>query len=463
MRPGRIHAFSGRRWRSTLLILLGLLSATSAAASGFYIPGHGVRSMGRGGAAVVGVWDLNALWYNPALLAGIEGHQFLLDVNVTHQSVRFERAPRTLDNGEQVVFDAVDNASPPLPIPQIGYATELLEDRLFLGVGLFAPNGAGIRYPEAGSQRYTAIDNAESFLLTSEVALSVRVTDWLWLGAGLQNLMMRYRIVATAAGYPGVIGDPEDRDMDTLLDVDFQSYFNPSGIFGLWVDTQMGLQVGASVQLPVSIYDEEGTFRQRFPAHPLFDDATLEGDSIASGLDLPLIVRAGLRFAQPRWDIELDMVWERWSSSQEVVLSPQELIVHGIPGVGSVAVGEFLMPRNQRDTWSLRLGGDWETLENRLTLRAGFLWEQGAVPAQTVSVLLADATKYGLSLGATVVVAEGVELDVGYSHLFYESVNVSDSLIRQLNPSNPEGGIVVGNGRYEMSANLGGVGVRVGW
>ncbi|MFB6352300.1 MAG: hypothetical protein ABEN55_19115, partial [Bradymonadaceae bacterium] len=76
--------------------LLATLAPASAEASGFYLPGRGVRPVGRAGAYVASSGgDLNAIWYNPANLAALEKTQLTLDASMLGTFSSFKRAPRT--------------------------------------------------------------------------------------------------------------------------------------------------------------------------------------------------------------------------------------------------------------------------------------------------------------------------------------------------------------------------------
>ena len=85
--------------------LLSVLVVSDAYAAGFFLPGRGVKPLGRGGAYVASSGqDLNALWYNPANLAGMEELQLTIDLSLIELGMEFTRAPRTTDNGDTVTF-----------------------------------------------------------------------------------------------------------------------------------------------------------------------------------------------------------------------------------------------------------------------------------------------------------------------------------------------------------------------
>jgi long-subunit fatty acid transport protein len=74
--------------------------------------------------------------------------------------------------------------------------------------------------------------------------------------------------------------------------------------------------------------------------------------------------------------------------------------------------------------------------------------------------LQVDADKLGLSLGASLEVGGGVAVDLSYTHLFYGQTTVTDSIVRQTNATDPENTTTVGNGRYTISAQAIGLGLR---
>ena len=452
-----------RRALMGLLALVGVSLAADANAWGFYTPPHGVRGLGRGGAMVASESDLNALWYNPALLAGIEGTHVLVDVGLSASSASFARAPRLLPNGELRFYEEVDNEASALLAPQLGIASDFGLDGWVFAFGAFAPNGAVGNYPEDGPQRYTLVDSEGSVLVTLELAAAWQVNDWLRVGLGLQNSIIALRLINVESGFPGTIGDPEDPDFDILLQSELSSAFVPSANMGLWAKAPGGVEFGLGLQLPMAIKDDDARVKTRLPTSPLFDDAVVKGETVAAELDLPMILRGGVRYAQPLWDVELDVVVEFWSIHDTIKTTPKDIDIEGIPGIGTISVGPLNVERNFQDALSVRLGGDYQVVPGVVTVRAGGLFEQSAIPTKTLSVLQIDMDKVALGIGASFAVSPAVTLDVGYAHLFYLGAEVTDSEIIQLNPTNPEGSIVVGNGTYSATADLLGVGMRLGF
>lgn len=443
------------------LVLLLFGAEVAHAGGGLFNPPHGVRTMGRAGAAVAGESDLNALWYNPALLAGLPdgGHEILVDANLVRQGVRFHRAPRTFENGRTQFYRPVDNEALPIPVPQIAYSSDFGLESLHFAVGMYGPNGANSTYPEDGPQRYVIVDTTGSLIFNQQLAVAWEPVEWLRVGAGLVNYTFILKRALVLSAYPGFVGDPEDEEFDALLVSEAQVPFNPTGILGIWAAIPGGIEVGASFLFARTVRDDSTKVEQRLPSHPLFDDAQVHGNTVSADFGLPAFFRAGARIVRPRWDLELDFVYEVHSGFEKIGTTPDDITVSGIPGIGTVPVGSLDVPRNFVDTISFRLGGDYTLLEKELVVRGGLLYESSAIPSETLSVLQVDADKIGVSLGASWHVTEAVTLDFGYTHLFFFDRTVNDSIMEQLNPTNPEGAIIVGNGSYEVSVDMLGVGL----
>jgi long-chain fatty acid transport protein len=448
----------------TGIVFTGIIFALYSSlvhASGFFTPAHGVRIQGRGGAGVLSAIDINAMWYNPALLAGLGQFHLTVDLTLLDQDVTFERAPRTLENGTQLRYPKVDNIASPLTVPQLGVASNLGTKRFVFALGSWAPNGATARYPEDGPQRYTIVDTEGSFALAIGFSVGWRATDWLWIGAGFQNHFVRIRLVNVITAWPGFTGDAESEDYDLLFEGIVSSTWSPSGNFGVRISLPSHWDIGLSAQLPVQVSDNEAKIKQRLPSGVLFDPASIRGNQVQASFDQPWMARAGIRYHQPRWDIELNAVMEFWNIFDEISINSTQVNVQNVPGIGSIQAGSLSIPRQYQDTLSIRLGSDFKVIPDTLDVRAGIFGEQSAIPTKTLSVLQVDTDKIGLSIGATWHATQSLSVDFAYSHLFYQEITVGDSVVRQINPTDANNTIVVGNGTYKMSIKLVGLGIRL--
>jgi len=437
-----------------------LLCLTSSAfASGLWLPGVGVGPLGRAGAVVAAGDDPNQLWYNPGALPEIEAHQLTVDVTLIDLSYSFLRAPTTTRNGETVTFEEASNQATPQFVPRIMFSSDLGTDQFALGAGVYAPYAPRYRFDERGPQRYTNVDGSKNILLYQHLAFAWRPHPRFAFGAGIQNLMAVLDSTVVASSYVGLWGEPEDQDLDMLVNFKAEDLLTITGNVGVWAEPVDGLELGASVQFPSAIEDDEAKTKVRLPSHYAFDNAQFEGDTLKMTLELPWIIRAGVSWGiEDAFDIEADFTYETWSVHDRIRTTPDEIRVTGVPTVGEIEVGQLDIERNLRDAFGVSLGADWHVFPDALTLRAGFLYEQGATPDERYSTFQADSDKVAPTIGVSAEFGD-FRLDAAYSFMFMLPRDISNSEVEQINPAYEDGAVIVGNGSYEHFVNMFGVGI----
>lgn len=441
-------------------VLCVSLMAAEVFASGFYLPGRGVRPLGRAGAYVAsGDGDLNSLWYNPANLSLSDGLTLTVDASAVDLSFDFHRAPR-IEDDRRISYDPVSNSAPPELIPQIMIGGPTGVDKLSWAAGFYTPYMSSATFPENGPQRYTLIDNKGSLMAFLNAAVSYEISENIRVGAGFQNVIASFRLVSVTSGYTGPFGRPEDQDLDILTQIDLQDFFSPAGNVGMWVSLGPALEAAISAQTPVLIHDDDSKLDVRMPSHPAYDGARLSNDSVAAGFTLPAIVRVALRLVVDPVDVELAGVWEGWSVFDEISAKPNDVNVENVSGVGSIPVGPLTLPHNYRDTFSIRLGGDYRASQD-LSLRAGYTFETGAVPDDHYSVFLPDSDKHMLAAGLSWNLDKW-SLDAGTAYYFLADREITDSKMRQINPTDADDELatVVGNGDYSSRYFVFGLGAN---
>jgi long-chain fatty acid transport protein len=451
-----------RRNALALIVTVSItLVAVEVFAAGYYLPGRGVRPLGRAGAFVAsGEGNLNSLWYNPANLTLTEGMQLTIDTAMVNHGFDFHRAPRTTRNGDTVTYDPVSNEGGPEIIPQVLVGGPTGVDDMSWAFGLYTPYMSTTTFPERGGQRYTLIDNSGSAIVFLHGALSYEIADGVRVGGGIQNAIASLRMVSIVSGYSGAFGRPEDEDLDILTKFELRDWFSPAANVGVWVELGPAVEAAISAQSPFFIRDEEAKLTVRLPEHPKFDGASLSNDTVQSGLALPPVIRVALRLVADPVDVELAAVWEGWSIFEELEATPNNIRVDDISGVGSIQTGPLTLPQNYEDTYSLRLGGDLH-LSDTWTARAGYAFETGAPPDSYYSVFLADSNKHIIAGGASWEVDQWT-LDFSTAMYVLQDRHVTDSRVHQVNPidADDELTIVVGNGDYAAHYLIAGMGVN---
>jgi long-chain fatty acid transport protein len=438
-----------------------LLFAADVLASGFYLPGRGVRANGRAGAFVAsGEGNLNSLWYNPANLSTIEKLSLTADLAAVDLTFSFQRAPRTTENNQTVTYDKVGNQAPPEFSPQILVGGPTGADGLVWAAGFYAPYLSGSTWPEDGAQRYTLIDNEGSVLAWLGAGLAYNVEDKFRIGIGVQNMIGLFRLINMTSGYSGLYGRPEDEDLDILTKIEMESLFNPTGNIGVWASLTDEIEIAASFQLGATINDPNAKITVRMPSHPQFDGARLSNNTIDAAMELPPIARLGLRYNKEPFDLELTGVYEAWSVFDELDATPNSIDVENVSGVGAIPIAPLSIPQNYQDSFSVRLGGDYKW-DEELTWRAGYAYETSAIKDAFYSVFLPDSDKHMISGGLTWNFGD-VSIDGSAAAYFLENRTITNSEVKQINPIDAEDELAtnVGDGDYNAFYFVMGVGVN---
>ena len=477
----------------TLRHLLGLALVVSsvfaalpqrAEAGGLFLTDRGVRPLSRGFAFVAGADDPQALWYNPAGLA-YSGQQFLFDATLTFLRADFTR----IDSGGNVL-PTVDVDAAKLPIPMIAYSHPVRED-LVLAFGIHAPNASLLRWPrgvsaqggtcdatsdpsadcEAAPQRYSLYSLEGSAFVNLTPAVAYRPIPELSLGVGLHLLVGRFVGETAISACDGFLcTQPENPEWDGVAQFDLNPIVHPGFTIGATYDADV-VRIGASMVWWPGAISGEADLNVRLPSAPLFNGARVEGDKARLELDLPLILRAGVEVRPtPRFRVEAALVWEHWSTQKAAKITPDDVWIRDAVAIGDYQVGPIEIPRNMNDVWSLRLGGTAEVIPDRLEVSAGVNYENSSFDDAYLTPLTLDARKVVVALGASVRVTDTVFVDVSYGHVFMADPSVRNSAVPQNNPIRPPrspdvpassgGAVYIGNGDYDMEADIVGIGMR---
>ncbi len=466
-------------------LVVTLAPAVPVEAGGLFLTDRGTRPLGRGFAFVAGADDPQALWYNPAGLAWSE-QQLLLDATMTFFYGSYTR----IDSGGNEL-GAVGIDAAPLPIPMIAYSHPVGD--FTLGLGVHAPNATLLRWPygvragggtcdattlegasdpgcDAAPQRYSLYSLEGSAFVNVTPALAWR-RGGLSIGGGVHLLLGSFVGETAISACDGTLcSQPEDPEWDGVARFTLAPIVHPGITLGVTYDAGP-IRIGASfVWWPRAIRGD-AVLDVRLPAAPLFDGATVDGNKARLELAMPIILRAGVEARPVRGlRVEAAVVYERWSMQEAAKITPRNVWIRDAVAIGDYQVGPLEIPRNMNDVWSVRLGGSYALLDDRMQVSAGVNYETSSFDDAYLSPLTLDTGKVVLGLGASVEVTEGVWLDVSYAHVFLRDREVRDSRVPQPNPIRPPrnpdlepnagGTVFVGDGDYRMEADVVGLGLR---
>jgi len=478
-----------------LALGLCLLFEGSSQGAGFYISDIGTRSMGRAGAFVAAPDSLLATHYNPAGLSLLKGFHTEASVSLVGFNASFDRTCPCTDpaTAQAAAFDTMLEASfagqtaktnTPIAIPFLGFGYGFDWMDTTVAISGYGPNSGrhkwgelpptrSPRYPSAAAmspERYRAQDVNN---LEGNINMSVAFSPWPGVrigGSGIVYATGSKQGLTLWTNYGSLPGGPED----TAFDVPIQFQLNTTwdfnwGVGGSW-EIVKGLSLGTSFRAQRNIRGQ-GKIITQLPGFLIDADtgepllgAAITGDNAEIQLEVAPIWRAGLQYSLPGFfTAEAALVYEGWSAHDQIIIRPQGVSID-LQGQ-TFEIPTLTIDRQWRDTWAVRLGGEFNRWNPWLGIRAGYFYETSSIPDDRVDVARVDRPKHGVSLGLSTTF-QGVTLEVSAMYVKLVSLTTRESKVKQTttfdpstpdSPGNNEFVTTVGNGTIKGSYLIGSV------
>ena len=370
--------------RARMLVMFAGLVPGAALAAGYGVYEQGAAALGMAGAYVASAHDATAQFYNPAALAWFERPQLSAGGTWLFTSTSFAGIPEYPGYGTVEEMEAGNYFPPTL------YYAQPLGERFAFGLGVNAPFGLGVEWKDP--EQFTGRERVTKAILQSvkvSGSAAVRVTDAWSLAAGpdMLNAKVELHNIATVIGDGGA--------PINALKVKLESDFTPGYGFHLALNGRptelwrVGVVYHSEIQ--VDIDDGRATFTQLPTGDAALDAAIAAGkpanQPVTTQLVFPGSLAIGLAWKPtPGWTYELDGVWTQWSAFQKLALRfPQQ------PLLDQDIIEDY------RDQFAVRAGGEYR--RERFAYRLGYYFDQAAAPTESVTPLLPDAARHGVTLG----------------------------------------------------------------
>ncbi|MFK7931452.1 MAG: OmpP1/FadL family transporter [Myxococcota bacterium] len=428
-----------------------ILLATLAQAGGYYYSDSGIVSAGRAGAWVAGADTQFAQRINPAGIIRVDAPTFNIGVTGVQQNIRFDRID---DTG--VTLPTTQNEAPPFGVPQLGFATPI-GDKFGVAFGFVSPYAPSSEYDPNGSQRYSIIGtDIWQFAVGGTVAWSPVKQFTVGASVGTQALKVRDTLKVTTNGPDS---DGADRPSgDILVTADTWDRVQPWWNLGVLIEPHERVSVGLSMTPPTA-FKARGPGELDFTGHGLesaLDQVVWTDDDVTLNVSIPVILRAGVAVRPiDGLEIELAGVYENWSALADLEVEDIDVTVTSESFNLSRQVPPTLsLPSDFRDVVSIRLGGEWRATPG-FEVRAGAMWERGALAPKNLSMALVDPNKAQLSLGGSGwVVDKRLRFDGMASLLMFPTLDIRDSEVTQVGIPVTSDSVdvgTVGNGTVQSS------------
>jgi long-chain fatty acid transport protein len=358
--------------------------------------------------------DPTMLFFNPASMAGVPGIQGAIvgsgvfpraeaTSGTATRNVALGGSPITGSLGGDLALDAF--------VPAL-YGTVALGSDVRVGLSVNAPWGLVTKYPFDFIGRYHALTSS---LRTVNVAPAVswQATPTLSFGAALQVQYASARLssavdfgaIGAASRLPFV---PGSRDgLSTVNGHDTAIGY----VVGAQWEPLAGTRLGVSFRSAV-FHEITGDATFEGVPFPLSLSPNFQGTTARAKLTTPETVTVGLsqRIGE-RWTVLAGLEWTNWSRFRDLIID----FDNGRP--------PSVTEQRWRDSVFVNIGGEYRW-DERLTLRAGFAFDQSPVPDSTRTPRIPDSNRYWLSVGASYAILPGTVLSVGYTHIFAPAARV---------------------------------------
>jgi long-chain fatty acid transport protein len=420
--------------RRSAWFAVGLLLAVPAllAGQGFGIYEHGTCTMGRAGTAVASPCpDGSAIFFNPAGLAGLSGTRISAGVTLIQATGSFT---------DDATAQSWDLDNPLIPVPNL-YVTRGFTPKLTAGIGVFVPYGLETRWPTTDFQGRFLGWNSKLQSIYIQPTVGYQIHPRLQIGGGVayilskvelkQRLDFSQQVVPSAALPPGTtfsaLGIPTGTDFgDAHLEADGSGIaFNVGAIFKVNDRLSIG---GHYLSRSTIDYSGTATFEQistgltlaagnplGLPAGtpvdalvtPLFGaGGPLSNTDATTSITMPDQLAFGVAYqATERWKVLVD--WQRvmWNVFDALYLD-----------FANAAAPDLTLTENYDNTNGFRFGTEY-TYSEKLTFRGGYLYHEGAAPAQTVTPLLPEGARNEFTVGLGWQLSPKLKADFGYQYI----------------------------------------------
>ena len=344
-------------WTEHILFLGAVLAIgpSQVLGLGFRIPNQDAEATARGNAFIATADNPSAIYYNPAGITQLQGHNAQVGGHVITVRSHFEPAGGGKDENTKSEIQMA---------PQLYYAYAPADCDFAFGLGVYAPYGLGLEWSDDVAFRDEGIEGRLLYSTISPV-VAWRITPTFSLAAGPT---LDYAKVDFRQGFGGI---PNSR-----------FHFRGDGIaFGakaglLW-QPHPKWSFGASYFSPTTI-DFEGDSS----ASPV----SSKKQDTSSELDFPQFIMGGISYRPTtNWNVEVGIDWTDWDTLNTVIFK-------------GTAFGNVPLPLNWESSVLVHFGAS-RYLRKGYWIAAGYFFSQNSTSERDFSPIVPDTDLHVASVG----------------------------------------------------------------
>jgi long-chain fatty acid transport protein len=363
------------RHKTAKLLLAAALSSVPATvfANGLRIASQDGFASARGEAFVATADNPSAIYYNPAGITQIEGNNFRGGIYGIYYDPTFT-PPNGAVNSDNT-YEVENNFA---AAPNLFYAYTPKEFPLSFGLGLYAPYGGSVEWPEDTGFRAVALQSSLQYVTINPV-IALKVLPSFSIGAGV---MVNYANLELEQGIRRNQLPPPYTDYFRFQGEGWSVGYN---VGALWQPHEK-VSIGGNLRSYADVTLEGHTDVQFFPVI-----ATPYRSPAHAGYSFPLTAVIGISYRPtPRWNLEFNADYTDWSSFGTVTIYQER------PNNNVQPNPSFIL--NWQPSWMYEFGVT-RYFDNGWHVSAGYVFNENSVPDAHYTPLAADMDRHFLSIG----------------------------------------------------------------
>jgi len=375
--------------------------------------GVGARAMGMGGAFMGVADDATALYWNPAGLSQIKQMEFF--GALSHDKLETETeyfgefdstfASNTRPNSFGIVF--------PVPVYRGGLAFALGINRLQsfdARVKVSGFNNLSVEEDEQfGQLSISELSDESGSIYSWSFGMAVDIAPGVSLGAALNFLSGDYT-------YSLELDADDTRQLDSVLtgfsysDIDSYDYFGVDGKIGLLARLIDKVRLGITIEIPMDFSVDRYWDWETYAAYDTEpDEDWVENGAFYYEISRPFRFGAGIAtYPLPGAIIAADVLYTDWTQTK-----------YSDPPAEDISNEDFI--DDYRDTFQLRVGGEYTIPAMGLSIRAGYLLDPLPYTPDSIEI---DSDRHYITAGIGMMLDRVLSLDVAYIRgSWKESIN----------------------------------------
>ncbi|KJS24841.1 MAG: Long-chain fatty acid transport protein [Pseudomonas sp. BRH_c35] len=402
--------------KTALAVAVGALS-TQAMAAGFAlneqsISGMGTSFAGRSSSAD----DATTLFGNPAGMSRLKREEVSFGMAAIHAKTDIKNNSGSFSSPVPALNGPIEGSNDgdmvPFTAVPMGYYVKPIDDKWAVGVGIYVPFGLVTDYESGYQGRYFG-DYSEVRVITVQPTVSYRFNEKLSVGFGPTINRIDGELQSASPNAAGPLGSNDGRVKVTGNDTALG--FNAGLLYEFTPQTRAGITYHSKVD-----YTLEGDTKLSGAG---FDVAGASGKYDASlDLDTPESVDISLTHElNDQWTLYGGAMWTRWSRFEAIIIEND-----GIPGPLQGNLAPIVEEQDWHDTWSYAIGAAYK-LNREWTLRTGLAFDQSPTNNVHRSPRIPTGDRTAISFGLAWNPTDDVTVDLAYSYLREEEVDINRS------------------------------------